>query len=123
MKRGIPCLNYNGSWIGPLTVGVEEACYFCMMKDETILESIAFTLPQKQQKHIAAFAPRMSISSSLAVWEMVRYFLQLSNKNFLQGKVVMLDTLFYTNHKVFVITKDQNCAYCTNPIRGVLWKN
>lgn len=112
MIKKIPCLNYNGSWVGPIFEGENSPCYFCMMQDKEIIKGVKYSLPVKKDKFLAAFAPRMSYSSSIAVWEAVRFLLNLSAINYLKDNIIVIDTLYYDKNKMIKIKAVDGCKYC-----------
>lgn len=103
IEKAIPCLNFNGSWIGPIVDSNYPDSYFTLIENPEISEILKKFEPKETDKYLSAFAPRISITCAIAVWEAVKYLTKIYGSSFLQKNVIVLDTINYTNHQIISI--------------------
>lgn len=116
-EAGVPCLIFGGSWVGPLTVPGETACYDCLMSQHESMRQMADAVQRPFSGDFGysvlggAFAPRISVCVSLAVWEAVRFLSGLDKPPSCNG-VIMVD-LFHYEHQLFLqVTRNSTCETC-----------
>ncbi|HEY2961683.1 MAG TPA: TOMM precursor leader peptide-binding protein [Pyrinomonadaceae bacterium] len=115
LRARVPSLVFSGSWIGPLTVPGQTACYWCAksrLEDNAEVTSVikASTLSQPT-RFVPSFAPRMAASASLAVWEASRFLAGLEPPPSLRG-LITLDLFSYNKHRFIAIDIDPDCREC-----------
>ncbi|AEG34364.1 UBA/THIF-type NAD/FAD binding protein (plasmid) [Thermus thermophilus SG0.5JP17-16] len=114
LVANVPCLHLGGSWIGPLTVPGETPCIECLFKNEKVADIARASFPHIDRP-VPSIAPRMAITTGLAVWEAVRFLSKLDEPPSLRN-LIILDLHNYTRHALLPIERSEECKLC-GPIR------
>ena len=109
----VPCLVSGGSWIGPLTVANTTPCYRCLFDNPMMSEIFSEVSAATKIGTQAAFAPRLGINCSVAVWEACRFLAGIASD--LLGSVISLDTIGYSASSKFEVARSDHCAWCSGP--------
>lgn len=100
-KYKVSCFNFNGSFIGPISLNGNIDNYNKFINKKEIRESIAQSLANiEYRNYVSAFIPRVAISCSIAIWEVTRFLCEIEGSDFLIDNVLILDTVKYTNNKI-----------------------
>lgn len=110
LTANVPCLHLGGSWIGPLTIPGETPCFECLFKNQEIASLAWASFPQVDRP-IPSIAPRMAITTGLAVWEAVRFLSKLDEAPSLHNLIV-LDLHSYTRHALLPLERAEDCKLC-----------
>lgn len=111
LNAGIPSLLFSGSWVGPLNIPGENACYWCVMSNERVSAVAQASAPMPNTRFLPAFAPRVAMSTSLAVWEATRFLSGIDRTLTLDG-LISLDLFKYEKHNLIKIPKSPSCSVC-----------
>jgi hypothetical protein len=111
LYAGVPSLVFSGSWVGPLTVPRQTACYWCLMSDNSVVDIVHASLPIRNNQFMPAFAPRIAMSSALAVWEASR-FLTGIDRTLSLDHVITLDLFRYQRHGLIPVAISEKCPVC-----------
>jgi hypothetical protein len=118
LLAGVPSLVFGGSWIGPLTIPQETACYWCLLRNDvagTLLGSVMqASAPPPGARFNPNFAPRIALTASQTVWEASRFLSGMNRTPALDG-VVVLDTFAYQRHQLIPVGIDPRCDVCGRP--------
>ncbi len=120
LEAKVPSLIMTASWVGPLTVPGKTACYWCAVSDKRINDTILRS-PARPGSFQAAFAPRIGITTSVAVWEAARYLSGISRPATMDG-IISLDLQHYTKHSLLKLARNVHCRHCGPPVAGIATK-
>ncbi|HEM3439607.1 HesA/MoeB/ThiF family protein [Streptococcus suis] len=105
-SRGVPVLNYTGSFIGPITYINYPDVYYTFVSNSLVKSTL---INQEIEREIndcnSAFIPRITISCSIAVWEAVRFLINLPRDIDLEKNVIIIDTVSYVNHRIITVVE------------------
>jgi bacteriocin biosynthesis cyclodehydratase domain-containing protein len=127
LHANLPCLISGGSWIGPLTIPRETACYWCLSAHNEINEEInAYReiskvrgLSSGERLRGGAFAPRVALAGALAVWEASRFLSGIDKTPALKS-IATIDTFRYTKQDLIAVDRDPRCERCGTAPRQLL---
>jgi molybdopterin-synthase adenylyltransferase len=107
-----PCLNFGGSWIGPLTIPGQTPCYFCTIKTLELHGNID---PELRNQNIQkrAFAPPIATCCSIAVHEASRFLSGCDNSQVLNG-MIQLDMFLFSNSQFLPLEYSSDCDFCNS---------
>lgn len=124
----IPSLTFGGSWVGPLTVPSETACYGCLLDTPEVRpvlsaaradhleherpDAAAQGPPKRSSSH---FAPRTAMTSAAAAWEAARFLSCADRAPTLDGLIV-LDLVRYTGHAFVPVPRRADCRVCRHVV-------
>ena len=115
---GIPSLSWGGSQFGPLNIPGINACYFCLINDTKLAHKLGKPAGQTIGFQQGAFAPRLAINSSIAVWEASRFLGGLS-KSPLLDNILSLDTVGYGPPRFHSCSRNPECVVCGDKAIGI----
>lgn len=115
----VPSLLLGGSWVGPLTIPGQTACYSCLTGTPLIADIFeaaqADYMPRPGEgvprRSSSQFAPRVAADASLAVWEASRFLAGLDSPPSLRG-VTVVDFSSYLHGGFQAVERDLNCCRC-----------
>ncbi len=117
LRAKVPCLHFSGSWIGPLTLPGRTACYWCLQSKTGLAEVVAASQPMRGRRFTPAFAPRMAMTSSLAVWEASRFLSGIDTPVVLEN-IIILDLFRYHQHSLIPLELNKACPACQGLQQG-----
>jgi len=114
-RAGVPSLLLGASWVGPLTIPGETACYYCLMSHKGVADVVKASMAQfataTPDRPIGAFVPRMAITASLAIWEAVLFLTSIMRTPTLDG-VVTYDFFQSRRQTLIPIPRNEECEVC-----------
>lgn len=112
MIKGVPCLTFGGSWIGPLTIPCQTTCYFCAIQT---LELNSNLDPELRNLNIQkrAFAPPIASCCAFAVHEAARFLSGCDSSQVLNW-MIQLDMFSFTNSQYLPLKYCSDCVSCNS---------
>lgn len=119
LRNGTPSLLLGGSWIGPLTIPGQTACYGCLLASPLLREvaraSQADYMPDADdmitRRSSSQFAPRVAATAAIGVWEAARFLSGCDTPPTIDG-IVTLDLFSYRGPVLHTLARDPSCASC-----------
>lgn len=116
-RAGIPHLLAGGSWVGPLTIPGETACYWCLLSHRELAGVIQTSMGRylhrtPDQPAGGVFAPRISVTVGIAVWEASRFLSGIDRPASLDG-VLAFDLFNYARAPLIRVPRNPDCPVCS----------
>lgn len=115
LKNRVPSLIFGGSWVGPLNVPGKTPCLNCITMEDDIkrmVEASQFRYYNpKNTLPVPSLAPRMAFTTSIAVWEAIRFLSDIDRPKTMDG-ILMFDLFNYHNVPFRHVKIKEDCPSC-----------